>query len=91
MAAPCAAAAKFLKSAGVAGGPAEKLKEERQKLYLMDSTRPNPTFLTAQIRPTTSGEAAYSSKKDLAFLQLDSDAGIAAGVFFSQPERRTPA
>ncbi len=38
-----------------------------------------------------SGKAAYSSKKDLAFLQLDSDAGIAAGVFFGQPERHTPA
>ncbi len=67
---------------------AEKLKEERQKLYLMDSTRPNPTFLTAQIHLMMSGVAAYSSKKDLAFLQMDSDAGMTAGVFFSQPERR---
>jgi hypothetical protein len=54
----------------------------------MDSTRPNPTFLTAQHCPTTSGMAAYSSKKDFAFLQLDSNAGIVAGVFFGPPERR---
>ena len=60
---------------------AERL-EERQKLYLMHSTRPYPTFLTAQDRPIMSGEAAYSSKKELAFLQIDSDAGIVAGVFF---------
>ncbi len=67
---------------------AVRLKEERQNLYLMDSTRPNPTFLTAQIGPTMSGTDAYSSKKELAFLLLDSDAGFVAGVFFSQPERR---
>ncbi len=66
---------------------AERLNEERQKLYLMDSTRPNPTFLTTQARQILSGMAAYSSKKDLAFLKIDSDAGIAAGVFFSQLER----
>jgi hypothetical protein len=48
----------------------------------MDSTRPTPTFLTTQTRPATPGKAAYSSKKELAFLQKDTDAGIRAGVFF---------
>jgi hypothetical protein len=48
----------------------------------MHSTRPYLTFLTAQYRPIIAGEAAYSSKKELAFLQMDSDAGIVAGVFF---------
>ncbi|MCM0044619.1 MAG: hypothetical protein NBV65_08320 [Burkholderiaceae bacterium] len=61
---------------------AEKLKEERQQLVLMDSTRPNPTFLTAQRDPAKPGVAAYSSKKELASLQEHSDAGIVAGVFF---------
>jgi hypothetical protein len=48
----------------------------------MHSTRPDPTFLTTQSRPKASGKAAYSSKKELASLQSDSDAGIIAGVFF---------
>ncbi len=54
----------------------------------MDSTRPNPTFLTAPNCLMMSGTVAYSSKKDSAYLQLDSDAGISAGVFFGQPEQR---
>jgi hypothetical protein len=48
----------------------------------MDSTRPTPTFLTTHNRPATTGKAAYSSKKELAFLQMDIDAGMSAGVFF---------
>jgi len=48
----------------------------------MDSTRPTPTFLTTQIRPVAPGKGAYSSKKELAFLQMDISAGIRAGVFF---------
>jgi hypothetical protein len=48
----------------------------------MDSTRPNPTFLTPQRDPAKPGVAAYSSKKELVSLQEHSDAGIVAGVFF---------
>ena len=53
-------------------------------------SRPDPTFLTAPYRLTMSGKAAYSSKKELAFLQSDSDAGIVAGVFFSPGLRIAP-
>jgi len=49
-------------------------------------SRPYPTFLTAHDRPSLSGKAAYSSKKELAFLQSISDAGIIAGVFFDYAE-----
>jgi hypothetical protein len=52
----------------------------------MDSTRPNPTFLTTQTRPTYTGTAAYSSKKELASLHEYSDAGVIAGVFFDFSE-----
>ncbi len=45
-------------------------------------SRPAPTFLTAQDRPDTPGVAAYSSKKELAFLQSNTHAGMVAGVFF---------
>ncbi len=65
---------------------AEKLKEERQQLVLMDSTRPNPTFLTTQTSPTYTGVAPYSSKKELASPQEHSNAGLIAGIFFDFSE-----
>ncbi len=61
---------------------AERLDEERKTLVLMDSTRPTPTFLTALNCPIVAGGDTYSSKKELAFLQSYSDAGLVAGVFF---------
>lgn len=48
----------------------------------MDSTRAHPTFFTAFMSPKLQGQAAYSSKKELVFLQNYSDAGLHAGVFF---------
>ena len=48
----------------------------------MDSTRAYQTFFNALTRLKLPGQAAYSSKKELVFLQNDSDAGQLAGVFF---------
>jgi hypothetical protein len=48
----------------------------------MDSTRAHPTFFNTFMSPKLPGKAAYSSKKELVFLQNYSDAGFHAGVFF---------
>jgi hypothetical protein len=48
----------------------------------MDSTRAYPTFFNAFMSPKLPGQAAYSSEKELVFLQNYSDAGFHAGVFF---------
>jgi hypothetical protein len=48
----------------------------------MDSTRAHPTFFNAFMSPKLQGKAAYSSEKELVFLQNYSDAGFHAGVFF---------
>ena len=51
----------------------------------MDSTRAYETFFNALTSLKLPGQAAYSSKKELVFLQNDSDAGLHAGVFLSVP------
>jgi hypothetical protein len=48
----------------------------------MDSTRPHQSFFTSLQSSTLSGVAAFSSKKELAFLHKYSSAGFIAGVFF---------
>ncbi len=50
----------------------------------MDSTGPTQTLFNSFATPALPGMAAYSSEKELAFLQMHTRAGLVAGVFFGQ-------